>query len=898
MKYNFWSSIIYALLFSSILLIGGCDGDDGDTGPAGAAGPVGATGPIGGTGGTGDTGSDGKDGLGVEIANFHGTAKLLSSGEYETAGKFFATAAITGATADIDGLATVNFTVVDEIGDPVTDLTGANFNINKLVPADEAGVGSEGYNRWVPYIYRMQEVVGDTFPNPAGTVAYQGYRESAGTFTNNGDGSYSYVFAQNLTTATQGTTAITYDRALTHRVSVMIGGHSGATADAVFDFVPDGSAITETRDIVRTESCQACHGEKEFHGHGGDRLSVENCVTCHTSNQVDPHGGQTLDFKVMIHKIHAGAELSASKGADGLVWDDPNTVGVDEWADREYSIWGYRDTEHAWRGEFPAVIENCEKCHQGAGVDVANWKDAPSKEACGSCHDDVDFVAGTNHPGGIVENDQQCSVCHNGTLAATPDTAHIWTDDDIRNIPEFEVAMTVSTPPNGEYFVADQRPTITIVLTDVESGLEIDHTSVIADDDGKDGCIIGNCLQGDGKFDHAYLLVHGPRANRNPVLSTAARADVVGVAQPYNLTAAISLDLVVDNGQDILSTALGGSMKVADLSVTVAAGTFADIANATADEVVTWLNADPDFKARAIAYVDEATLADSGTRNVAIRSRNLGKVFSIATQVSDVATAIYGGVVTGAPDGFYDRNKLELLTALNDPKVARTAGFISYTLDPVEDLQPGTYVASVEIADIGRVDSTNYKTPSVAKVTFQVKQTEEELAVASNCGSCHQGPNNTGWVLDYPRHNKIFDNTAIDQCGACHDYQVRNPAITGAFGITNPYFGARPISKRVHAVHRGSELTYPLLTVDHADTVANRAWNIDFPQDIRNCETCHPATGPQATSGSWLTEASRLPCQGCHDSNSAIAHMSLQTYDPTPDSAFSGDESESCKVCH
>lgn len=44
--------------------------------------------------------------------------------------------------------------------------------------------------------------------------------------------------------------------------------------------------------------------------------------------------------------------------------------------------------------------------------------------------------------------------------------------------------------------------------------------------------------------------------------------------------------------------------------------------------------------------------------------------------------------------------------------------------------------------------------------------------------------------------------------------------------------------------------------------------------------------------------AGRLPCGGCHDSDAATSHMRLQTFDPTPATPWSGDEVESCTVCH
>ena len=111
------------------------------------------------------------------------------------------------------------------------------------------------------------------------------------------------------------------------------------------------------------------------------------------------------------------------------------------------------------------------------------------------------------------------------------------------------------------------------------------------------------------------------------------------------------------------------------------------------------------------------------------------------------------------------------------------------------------------------------------------------------------------------------------------------------------YPGARPIAKRVHAVHVGSSLQYPLRTVDYAngDPTTGRNWDITFPQDVRNCQACH-VDGD--TSGTWASEPSRLPCSGCHDSDAAMTHMKLNTDDPTPADPWSGDENEACKTCH
>jgi len=71
--------------------------------------------------------------------------------------------------------------------------------------------------------------------------------------------------------------------------------------------------------------------------------------------------------------------------------------------------------------------------------------------------------------------------------------------------------------------------------------------------------------------------------------------------------------------------------------------------------------------------------------------------------------------------------------------------------------------------------------------------------------------------------------------------------------------GGGAIARRVHAVHNGSSLVYPLQTVGYSngDPEVGRNWDITFPQDVRNCDgTC---TALPDTSGTWATKPSRLP---------------------------------------
>src|SRR6202011_1437529 len=126
--------------------------------------------------------------------------------------------------------------------------------------------------------------------------------------------------------------------------------------------------------------------------HGGSRRGVDMCVLCHTPQTLDPASGVSADFKVMIHKIHDGARLpSVAAGT-------PYTLNGSDWSTVVY----------------PADVRRCETCHSQASgaVHAANYLTKPTRVACGSCHDDVNFATGVTHPGGPQFDDNLCSTCH------------------------------------------------------------------------------------------------------------------------------------------------------------------------------------------------------------------------------------------------------------------------------------------------------------------------------------------------------------------------------------------------------------------------------------------------------------------------------------------------------
>ena len=123
-----------------------------------------------------------------------------------------------------------------------------------------------------------------------------------------------------------------------------------------------------------------------------------------TGNLYMLNGESIFNLPVFIHKIHMGEELTLKGGT-------------------------YRAVSKPWEVTYPQDVKNCAKCHRTvAGTSPVigkadNWKVAPSRRACGACHDNISFTsstlnARTLHSGGIRTSDLTgggvtgCSGCH------------------------------------------------------------------------------------------------------------------------------------------------------------------------------------------------------------------------------------------------------------------------------------------------------------------------------------------------------------------------------------------------------------------------------------------------------------------------------------------------------
>jgi OmcA/MtrC family decaheme c-type cytochrome len=374
----------------------------------------------------------------------------------------------------VNSPAVLHFAITDQGGNVITGLQGSDlrFAVAKLVPGSRGQVGVAGSgnpDQWVSYIYRTK----------SGTAVTDGVQA---TFENGADGNlaydaenkyYSYTFATDLETATRpDSDDLIWDDTATHRIAIQLDieddNGNRILFNPHFDFTFDGGHSVPLTDLSRTHlvvdesSCNECHNQLTAHG---GRVETEYCVMCHNSGSIDVEFGSELDFKIMIHKIHKGRAL-----------------------ENPYQIMGYGDRIHDWSEVgYPQDLRNCSKCHDGDNPltpQGENYRLQPTQQACGSCHESVDF---NNHQGydmidaQNVPDNSRCGGCHAGPQFAASFHLNQAQQDSGNyqfNIHDFNydassraltVSYSITNPNNGQAY--DVVEGLESCLADVNNGI-------------------------------------------------------------------------------------------------------------------------------------------------------------------------------------------------------------------------------------------------------------------------------------------------------------------------------------------------------------------------------------------------------------------------------------------
>ena len=305
---------------------------------------------------------------------------------------------------------------------PVVTFTLFDQDGNPLDPNDVIAAGGR-------VRFTIAEIIPDgTYRNYVLNTAGQPAFDSGGTFATVKPGLYTYTFKTDVKANSM------FDPALTHTVGGQIqrditskvGKSFQQAVNPHFNFRPDGQPVTVTREVVAVSDCNECHNI--ISAHGGGRREVALCILCHNPGLVDTVTGNSIDFKVLIHKIHYGDRLPSNVAGGNFA------IGSSTFGDVTYPFLSGDST-------ITGTPVQCVKCHrQGKdlsgrdfGKDVDKYKTAPTRDKCTTCHDLTTFdgsttitvknvatpvvVSAVPHTGGPQPDDSACSGCHPSTGA-------------------------------------------------------------------------------------------------------------------------------------------------------------------------------------------------------------------------------------------------------------------------------------------------------------------------------------------------------------------------------------------------------------------------------------------------------------------------------------------------
>jgi len=906
------------------LMISGLSGCGGSDGTAGA---------------NGTNGTDGTNGTGGSVV-----ASNLTAAQWVALKPSIDPASI---SVTINSPPVVKFKVTDQYGNPLIGLGGQRklstalvptnynmfFTLAKLVPV------TGGPSKWVNYLVTKPAATGTanasvdangktwlgTYPAP----------DQEGTLVDNGDGTYQYTFlrdVKNAATIVAGLTDsgnnvkadlgdVTYDPTLTHRLGIVIQGSQPGTGvntpnnvqvttpvpmvntfNIGYDFVPNGGAVTVTRDIVAKASCSECHQGRgighvtsnsttttnpsngvpagAFIGRNDPRL----CVTCHTDqtkygfvNVVETTGlspalttsymrtttGEAaFTFPRMIHQTHMGAMNPVVAGS-GLVKTGYNLNGHAKKSDGTVGC----DTTSTNAGqcynqlEYPQDVRNCTKCHDNSSsavnktTDGDNWMNVPSRLACGSCHDGINFVTGagitlldrdvdvkakvaigthaSGHQGGAQADDHLCITCH---TAANTALYHGPFDSN------YPLTAFNGIPASAAPSLRTMSATITGAVVDANGGVTVNFDLA----------------------DSAGATVDMPVAQQNVSLyPTATATNVAGI--PFkSMQFTLAKLMPAANGASTYWKSYTGKCNVNNATANP------NMVGATA---AAYHNILQGYSEVVMGQVGVAPVPGTSAGKPAMAP---GILMSLGSgHWSYKFALVNAGTING--DGTGDIHTITTAINLNTTAPGLAGEPYNWThVATCPDADAGfdaTLTHRIAVAfskndTLGADNVTNaYKDfrPDGGTIT-----TTRNIVTMASCATCHAG-------------RKIHRGYATELCVTCHNQNTSDPSDADPANTVD-------LQRIVHKLHyKGTDFWL------HGETFGTASMT-GYPGNVMKCQVCHNenATKPGTTTklenaANWYTTPTSRACGTCHDDTAATAHIQ--------NTGMAGGI-EMCTVCH
>jgi len=654
-----------------------------------------------------------------------------------------------------------------------------------------------------------------------------------------------------------GTAAdLKYDANATTRLGIMISGSAPGTGtntptavqtvapvpmvntvNVAYDFIPaTGKAAVpgtdKTRTIVAKDSCGACHAGKGI-GHVSTtsasngipagsfvgRNDPNFCVTCHTdqtkfgfapvattatgysgayyrlpTGTVDSGQEAAFIYPRMIHQTHMG---------DALVKTGYNLNGHCTDSTATYNAQSSGLGQCFNKVGFPQEQRNCAVCHAGATTaaggtavqttDGDNWKNMPSRLACGACHDGINFKDGTGttlngvysgHVGGAKADDSQCTLCHGATDIVTYHAVPVATAN---NPTVIAGVSSISYAIKSVTLNASRQPVVTFTIT--KDGAAVTSLAVPA--------LVTNASTGAQVVSPAYEPI--PGFTSGPSIYVAYSVPQDGNAAPA--------DFNVSHSASLTNLLIGaGSPKAGTL--TYAAGVWT--ATLTGDTV----GQPATVPCTAVTYGTVATCISTNPAPAVANATNVTPVLA-----SPIVVPAAAKMLTGAIIGTFTQNSgfpTTLGTASVNANVSVNNVASAAGVTPV--VAKGTVPAS-----------GGFVIPSMLQKMTATGFTGRRLITATaKCNACHDqlgtNPNFHGGARNDP--------TA---CAFCHTPNRNN----GGWAVDFRTF--------IHGIHAGKQTNGAPSTIRttpytwNAGSAANpNGWEKTlYPGVIKNCSQCH-----------------------------------------------------------
>lgn len=176
------------------------------------------------------------------------------------------------------------------------------------------------------------------------------------------------------------------------------------------DFAVSGS-VQPRRNVVDIAKCNVCHDRLSLHGNNRtDEIGV--CALCHNANATDkarrPAAGgvdgkaeESVDFKTLVHALHAGEKSQGGMRDKGL------------------TVYGFGGSVNSFgKVVFPGRLGDCSTCHVGDSYRLSGLWASPT--AGGVLGTTVDSAASGTDPADNLRQSPTvavCSSCHDGAVA-------------------------------------------------------------------------------------------------------------------------------------------------------------------------------------------------------------------------------------------------------------------------------------------------------------------------------------------------------------------------------------------------------------------------------------------------------------------------------------------------